>query len=527
MKNFVFKPILGLFLAAFLGVPVLAASPVLGPENVRNLRLLETSPMLFEMHRLTTGDGKQYFAYPRRDTAFKKNFLQTENNSLLGYDNVYGGYVNGRLADTLTAQPKIALAVSLVGGMDYRGGEKFYRGEEKYYRGNQSIADTIWPSIDGGLYIRGFADSVDFVLDARIYNEGHSAKNPRSFDGEFLEIQRAENNSGIEYTSFARYRTHFAINYDWARLDFGRDVMHWGPGYYNNLTLNQFSLPYNMLSLDLTFGPLHVLSFYGDLRIDANSMSYKNKMERNLFGHRYELALGNATFGVSELQVLYDDLKTWLFVPTAVLFMEKGNFYENSNNGSLSFDFNYRLFKTVRLYTEFFLDDMESPVSLIRNDNIEAKWAWMAGLQAAHDFEIKGHLIEAGTIAEFARVEPYVYSHFHPSTAQLAHLGRPLGNQSGPNSRTIDWTIYGRLDKHIFASLRNTWLWKGRDYGSFVNDTTPTGNHMKLGKEFLKDAKLEYSLTPSVSYEGQYVSYMGEVTLFDDKKVYVRAGFKW
>ncbi len=519
MKNFIFKPVLGLVVALFSAVCAYAASPVLAPENVRNLRLLESSPMLFEMHRVTTGEGRQFFAYPKRDTSFRKNFLKTENNALLGYDNVYGSFVNGRLADSLTQVPKLALAVSLVGGMDYRGGE--------------TLRDTIWPSIDGGLYIRGFADSVDFVLDARIYNEGHVAAWPRSFDGEFVEFQKADNNSGVEYSSYARYRTHFAINYDWIRLDFGRDVMHWGPGYYNNLTLNQFALPYNMLSLDMQFGPLRVLSFYGDLRVFSSSMSMANvDSTRHVFGHRYELAVGNATLGISELQILFNNMKPWLFVPTAPLFMEKGNYSEDSNNGSLAMDFNYRLFNSVRFYTEFFLDDMESPVSLIKNDNIEAKWAWMAGIHAAHDFDIKGHLLEAGTIAEYSRIEPYVYSHFHKNTAQIAHLGRPLGNQNGPNSRNIDWTVYARFDKHIFASVRNSWFWKGEDYGSAVNDTTPRRNHMKLPKQFLKDkegndVKMRYSLTPSISYEGQYVSYMGEVTLFDDKKVYVRAGFKW
>ncbi len=513
---------------------VFAASPVHGPENVRNLRLLETSPMLFELHRVTTGEGRQFFAYPRRDTNFRKHFLDTEGNALLGYNDVYGASVAGHgnkvscdsadtaclaLARELAAKiPRIAVAASVVGGLDYRGGE--------------TLGDTIWPSLDGGIYIRGFADSIDFVLDARIYDEGHSAEKPKSFDGEFLEVQKEENNSGIEYTSYARYRTHFALNYDWLRLDLGRDVMHWGPGYYNNLTLNQFALPYNMLSLDMQFGPLRVLSFYGDMRI-YSSMSMKNKDEtRNLFGHRYELAVGNATVGISELQMLYDNMKPWLFVPTAPLFMEKGNYSEDSNNGALSFDFNYRLFNAVRVYTEFFLDDMESPVSLVKNDNIEAKWAWMAGLHGAHDFDIRGHLLELGTITEYARIEPYVYSHFHANTAQMAHLGRPIGSQNGPNSQTIDWTVYGRLDKHIFAAVRNTWFWKGSDYGSAVNDTTPRRDHMKIHKDFLKDAdgndaKLQYSLTPSLSYEGQYVSFMGEITLFDDKKVYLRTGFKW
>ena len=57
-----------------LSIPAFAASPVVGPENVRNLRLLENSPMLFDLHRVTTGEGRQFFAYPHRDTTFRKNF---------------------------------------------------------------------------------------------------------------------------------------------------------------------------------------------------------------------------------------------------------------------------------------------------------------------------------------------------------------------------------------------------------------------------------------------------------------------
>ena len=519
MRLFALMP-LALFSVVSLASQALAASPVTGPENVRNLRLLENSPMLFELHRVTTGDGPQFFAYPRRDTTFRKNFVKTEGKALLYYDSENGALISGHGGPVdSTKIPRMALAASLVGGIDYRGGE--------------ALNDTIWPGIDGGIYLRGYADSIDFVLDARIYDEGHLATErkmdnyPRSFDGEFLEYQREENNSGLEYISYARYRAHIALNYDWLRLDFGRDVMHWGPGYYNNLSLNQFALPYNMLSLDMQFGPLRVLSFYGDLRI-YSSMSPKNIDEtRNIFGHRYELAVGNATFGISELQIQYDNLKPWLFVPVAPLFMEKGNYSEDSNNGSISFDFNYRLFNALRLYTEFFLDDMESPVSLVNNDNIEAKWAWMAGMHGAHDFKVKSHSLETGFIAEYARIEPYVYSHFHPNTAQLAHLGRPLGSQAGPNSQTIDFTVYGRLDHHVFASLRNTWFWKGTDYGSAVNDTTPTTDHYKLPKHFLKGAKMQYSLTPSISYEGQFVFFLGEITLFDDKKVYLRTGFKW
>lgn len=521
----------------------LAASPVIEPEHSRNLRTLETVPMLFEYHRQTVGNGPQYFTYPRRDTTFRKNFTKTESDALLYFDNVRGAGILGNglsiKCDSLDSAcaakakeiertiPRLGIAASIVGGIDYRGGETLVDSNVVYVHDKKNLGDTIWPGIDGGLYLRGFIDSVDFVLDARIYSEGHSSKHPKSFDREFMENQKEGDNAGVEYSSYARYRTHFAFNYDWLRLDFGRDVMHWGPGYYNNLTLNQFSLPYNMLSLDLMIGPLRVMSFYADLRIFNNSMSMSNKDNtRNLFGHRYELAVGNLTIGMSELQVLYDNMKPWLFIPTAPLFMEKGNYSENSNNGTLSFDINYRLFNTVRLYTEFFLDDMESPISLIKNDNAEAKWAWMAGFQAGHDFYYKGHKIEAGTIFEYARVEPYVYTHFQKNSAQIAHLGYPLGNQGGPNSRTIDWNIFARLDSHIFASIRQTWFWKGTDYGSAVNDTTPS-NHLHTHKKFLSGAKLRYSLTPAISYEGRRFSFMGELTLIDDRKAYLRAGFKF
>ncbi|MDR1759242.1 MAG: hypothetical protein LBR60_01800 [Fibrobacter sp.] len=480
--------------AGFLQVS--AKTPVLSAERSYNLKTIETAPLLFEYHRLTTTPAKQLFYFPRRDSTWRKDYRKTEKNALFFYD---GG--------------NQSLAASLIGGADYRGSE--------------ALQDTMFPALDGGIYLRGFRDSVEFMLDARIYMESHSALHPKSFDREFVEFQKSENNSGVEYASYARYRGHFSIHTGWARFDLARDIIHLGPGFYNNLTLNQFAVPYNMFSMEFQVGPLSVVSFYADLRIYNQSMSMKNSDDRNLYGHRYELDLGNLTVGISEIQVLYNINKPWLFVPVVPLFMEKGNFPEDRNNGALSFDLNYRLFNAARIYTEFFLDDMESPVSLIKNDNIEAKWAWMAGIQSGFNTEVNGFDLELGAIAEYARVEPYVYTHFKQNTAQLGHLGYPLGNQGGPNSQTIDFTLYGRLHRQVFLGLRNTWFWKGTDYGSALNDTTPRQNHMNIPKEFLKGAKMEYSLTPALSYDGKYFGFMMELTLFNERRIYSRLGFKW
>ena len=217
-------------LITLVSVGASAASPVISAERSVNLKTIETTPLLYEYHRLTTTDTKLLYYYPRRDSSWRKNEEQENKSALLHFKNKHG-----------------AVATSLIGGLDYRSSE--------------SLGDTIFPSLDGGLYLRGFIDSVEFMLDARIYNERHSSKTPKSFDREFLESQSEEDNSGFEYTSYARYRGHFSLNMGFARLDFARDVMHWGPAYYNNLSLNQFAVPYNTMSLELQLGPLSVISF--------------------------------------------------------------------------------------------------------------------------------------------------------------------------------------------------------------------------------------------------------------------------
>ncbi len=476
-------------------------SPVISSERTRNLRGLDYAPMLFEYHRQTVDDGRHFFIYPRRDTTFQKDFYKNHGNAMAFFE-----------SDSASSH-KFAIAVSPILGIDYKS--------------SSALGDTIWPAIDGGLFIRGFADSLDFDLDARIYSEGHAAKKPKSYDHEVFDVQSKDRgDGGIDYVSFARYRAHLALNYSWARLQLARDVLHWGPGYYNNLSLNQFALPYNMLSLDLTFGPLRIYSVYADLRVNSWSYSKDNLNDRNLYAHRYELALKNVTFGISELQILYNENKPWLFVPVAPLFIEKGNYSERVNNGALAVDFNVQLFKLARVYGEFFLDDMESPYAVYQNRYSNNRWAAMLGLQVARDTEIKGKLLQLGTIAEIARVEPYTYCHYDTAQAQMAHLGLPLGNPNGPNSLAIDWTLYSRLfwnhSASIFFGLHNKWLWKGIDQGSDVNDPYKT-----VRKKFTDKAPLQYTIAPSVNYSGYHASYELELILGEIKAIFVRTTLFW
>ena len=455
-------------------------------ERPYTLRTLDDHTVLSNLHDQTIG-GDLTGIFPRRDSLWRKDLPQ---NSL----------VTWKGSDAF-------LAVSIEGGYAYLG--------------SRSLGDTI-KSMDGGLFIRGYKDSVEFWLDARVFNESHSRKNPASFDREFLEVQ-TDSLSHSNYTSYARYRGHIAAHMGWARLDFGRDAVQWGPGYFENLTLSQNAIPFRQMTLTNEIGPLTVISLYGDLLDYPNSMDNRNTRAHNLYAHRYELhATNNLTIAVSEQNVLDSINDPINFIPIVPLFMQKGQEPENYNNGGLSADFCYRRPGWFRVYSEYYLDDMQSPTKLLENTDAQEKWAYMGGVQWVHNFGA----IEAGVISEFAHIEPWVYTHFIPFTSQASNEGQPLGNQLGPNSQSIDLMAYGRWHDKAAGYLKAQWWWKGTDSSSFLENPCPT-NETTTPKHYLAGAKMKFTLTPSFVYNMRNVGLEVDLSVFDNPGFFTRLGFQW
>lgn len=458
-----------------------ADSPFVGSERNRNLRQLNYVPMLFELHEMTVGEKKQNFIFPKRNLNYRQMFMRSERNAFVHYFDSLGVGEN---------KHEFFIAASPVFGIDYRGGE--------------SLNDTIWPGIDGGLFLRGFADSLYFDLDARIYAENHFAKKVQSFDHEVFDVQNESGNAYADYVSYARYRAHMGFDYEWFHAQVARDVLHVGPGYYNNLTLNQFALPYNMFSFDFNWGPFHVFSAYGDLRVDSWSYSENNLNDRNLYAHRYEFAYGNLTLAMNDVMILYNDAKLWMLVPVVPLFMDGGYYVGRMDNGALSFDFNYRLFGVSRIYGELFLDEMKSD-----------RWAGTLGIQVGNDVTVSNKALQVGSLAEISRVQPFTYSVRDSSGTAMENLGLPIGNPNGSNSLAVDWIVYGRLSlgefSYLYAGLHNKWLWKDECGNAY----------------FIQNSSMKHVFSPSLNFQGQYVAFMGELSLDKEKAVYLRWSLMW
>ena len=486
MGNFLVRACALSFLALSLtfanATPVITANPKTSFVN-GDTYLQQGIPLLQEFHKLTTGNSKQSFAYPQRNYNFR-------------------------------ATPK--RINSSVNGLQYGLDANLHVGLYAAY--NHTDDASVFPGGYVGVSASGFIDSLDFDLNAALFIENNHDYNVFDHKKSDWVLWDNENRDFINYK---RMQGRIGLNYAWLRLELGRDAMHWGPGFYNNLTLNRQAVPYGYFSIDLTFGPLRVISFYSNLEIDSVGSKIYSDGRRHLYAHRYELALGNATFGMSEIQVIFNNNNPWLLVPIYPLFIEKGNYTEHSNNGALAFDANYRILRTARVYGEFYLEDLDTPMSVFKNEHLDSKWALLLGLQIAHNFFLNQLNIETGSIFEYARLDQCVYTHYDPNQSQIANAGFPLGNQLGPNSQTIDWMLYSRFDNSLvggafFVGIRNTWSWKGNVYGSSLNNKWVPGSNKK--KEFLGGAKMKYALTPMVAYNAPHWSCSGALTLFNENK---------
>jgi hypothetical protein len=450
------------------------------------LRLPEPYALESDRHRQISADSRMGFTYPRPCREKLEDGIWCRDSFRLRY------------ADSGQAI----------------GGESVLGGEFRQFGGGTFGGE-------GGAVVAGFKGPVSFYLDARIFSESSGSTAEGSYDREDLDTQSESATGTVSYASYARFRGNISLDLPFGRFSGSRDALHWGPGQFGNLVFHQDAVPFYHYSFRTSLGPITVTSVYGDLAIDDNHLSERNLEHRSLYARRYEWnAGGNLLLGLSEQLILYNEDKPYLFIPVFPLFMAKGFMVEQINNGNLGFDAAYRLPGVGLFYTEFLLDDLESPSSLLTRDYAQNKWGWMAGAHLIRDFSSA----KFGLVLEYSRVEPYVYTHFKPYTAQSAHLGYPLGNQAGPNSQSVDGKAYCRFESagglRWYGAFKASVLWKSEDAGSAINDSPP--DHLTK-KHFLSGVSgPAVTIAPFVSASWSVFHAEAQLAIGEEKSSYVR-----
>lgn len=379
--------------------------------------------------------------------------------------------------------------------------------------------DASWQTEAGGV-VTGHKGLVSFQVDGRMFVRNGTDGDSTAPDGEPFDSQDGDVTGSIGYASYVRYRGNLALDLPFGRFVAARDALHWGPGLYSNLTFNQAAIPFHHLTFSTTVGRLSVATLYGDLQIGR---ARPLDGEKSLYGRRYEWRLmRDVTLGISEQLILGGGNKPFLFVPIFPLFMAKGFLSEDDNNGNIAFDAAWRIPGRALLYSEFLIDDMESPSSLLFKNYNQNKWGWMIGGHAV----AKAGGADVGAVVEYARLQPWVYSHFAGSDAQSTNLGRPLGNPDGPDSQRASAKFYGRFGGRYYAGLLLSFLWKGSGAGADAYDPYEGATYLDRNA-FLDGADAEFAVTPHVQASWGPLSAEAAADLGADAAFRGRVGVAW
>ncbi|MBK9576264.1 MAG: hypothetical protein IPK50_00020 [Fibrobacterota bacterium] len=333
---------------------------------------------------------------------------------------------------------------------------------------------------EGGVRASGRLGSLWFSTDARIFVEDHTDLQVASWDGEAIDRSEEGDLSNATFTSWARYRSAVEWSSPIGALGFRKDAPHWGPGVRGNLALNGKGIAFPHMYWQGQFGSVSIESMWGSLSIDGEGQYRLTHDTRSLYAHRYEWRpVADFSVGISEILILHNQESIASLVPFVPLFIEKGGTVERENNGSIAFDLAWRRWQCL-FHAEFLIDDMQEPTSLFSDRYWGNRWA--SNLGVVWSAPSAGKNTWTAASLEWTRVEPWIYTHFQPGSAQALHMGRPIGNQDGPNSQSIraqgEWR---GLRQGV--SLGGRAFWKGGDEGSSVTDTV--GARSRRGKSFL------------------------------------------
>ncbi len=416
-------------------------NPNLPLDHPYTLRDPNSLPTEMEMARQISGAGPQFYILPR------PCFSELDSSRVCGETHGFT-YRDSARNRQLSLSPQL--------------GYEFRRLRENAH------------AFELGALASGNNGPVSFYLDARMFSESHEDRRDSSYDREFVERQDQTASGSVAYTSYSRFRANLSYDLSWGRFSAGRDAVHWGPSLYNNLVFNQNAVPFNQLTFTTHLGPVAVHTLYGQLEVEVDRVFGTDPKTRSVYAHRYEWnATQNLLLGISEQLIVYGYEEPFAFIPVMPLFIFKDDTWTRLNNGNIAGDFCYRLPGFARFYSEFLIDDIQSPTSLF-DSQWGNKWGWTAGTQWVKSWRSW----ETGAALEYAHIEPWVYTHYLPATAQAANQGYPLGNQGGPGMERFTgaaWIVKNGLTLELRGNVER----HARGPGSNVLDTAAGANGIK------------------------------------------------
>jgi hypothetical protein len=245
---------------------------------------------------------------------------------------------------------------------------------------------------------------------------------------------------------------YLSFNYKYFYVSYGREYNEWGVGQTGNMLLSSNATLYDQVKLIVRYWRFkftHITAFLQYISPEGRE-SIKNQphIDQYWSGNRLELDLGKGIqIGLNEA-VVYGDRSLQLgYLNPISFFKSVEHYYGDRDNGVLGIDAEWRIFNGMKIYGEWFIDD-------ITTTKLGTKWygnkfGWQLGTFIVNPFRLKNIDI----LIEYTRLKPYVYSHNVKDYNKYKHYDSILGHYIGPNSDDVFFRIRKRFSKFFLISL--------------------------------------------------------------------------
>ncbi len=328
------------------------------------------------------------------------------------------------------------------GYLDIYGRQAIISNRGNQYRPQQLISETTL----GGIVRGELGGLIHFYMDAR--NAMTRGETEGREKGENFDVSKGSP-TVISGPNVYRDRAiaYFTVGKKWLSFKFGRDEADWGPGFNGGLSLSRNIPPADMLSVSSRFRRFAFNSYHLFLRSSLGSKYLAaHRIDFEVFQGFYLAGTETVVYGLRSIEPAYLN-------PLMPYHIAEHHLGDRDNN-TISFEATICPLPGIKLYGEYFIDDMTSTKSLTRY--FGNKFAFLCGSYWADPFKLRNVDLRW----EYARIEPFVYAH-DDSINIYTHYDKIIGHWLGPNSDGHILQIGYQMGKAFRGELSYEYIRKG------------------------------------------------------------------
>lgn len=200
----------------------------------------------------------------------------------------------------------------------------------------------------------------------------------------------------------------------------GKDTVLWGPGYHGVIGLAGIEPTFDIVRFRTKMWKVNFTSLLGFLRDDLTKEYRSDVPQKYLSAHRVEITpISGIRLAWQEVFIYADSLHIELLNPFIPYQMAE-DYLGDIGNNTMEADIEISLIPSTKLYAALFLDDFHPDKNPFEYPGFG--WALLGGVLIADPIGIDNTDI----VLEYARVEPWAYTHRHNPRSTYSHSVQAL-----------------------------------------------------------------------------------------------------